>query len=321
MGSFFKHPQALVESSDIGDGTRIWAFAHVLPGAVIGRDCNICDHVFIENDVRLGDRVTVKCGVQLWDGIRIEDDVFIGPNATFTNDPFPRSRQHLDKYPETIVRKGASIGANATILPGVCIGQHALVGAGAVVVRSVPPYSVVVGNPAQIQRYVSSAPAGRESVTLTAAREGAVEVTGVELINVPLIKDLRGNLVARQVGQGLPFVPERCFVIFDVPSKEVRGEHAHRQCAQLLVCLRGSVVVVADDGHRRQEFLLDDLTMGIHLRPQVWGTQYKYTWDAMLLILASHPYDPADYIRDYDQFLDERRRSEATATDADGATV
>src|SRR5512141_1125826 len=122
---FFVHPNALCESPSIGAGTRIWAFAHVLPGAVIGRDCNICDGVFVENDVRVGDRVTVKCGVQLWDGVRLEDDVFVGPNATFTNDRFPRSRQHLAKYPETVVRKGASIGANATILPGITIGQGA----------------------------------------------------------------------------------------------------------------------------------------------------------------------------------------------------
>src|SRR5512134_2299520 len=115
--AFFKHAQAIVESDKIGDGTRIWAFAHVLPGAVIGQGCNICDHTFIENDVTLGDRVTIKCGVQVWDGITLDDDVFVGPNATFTNDPMPRSRQHLESFPRTIVRRGASIGANSTILP------------------------------------------------------------------------------------------------------------------------------------------------------------------------------------------------------------
>ncbi len=116
MSDYFQHPKALVESTTIGRGTRIWAFAHVLPGAVIGEDCNICDGVFVEGDVVVGDRVTVKCGVQLWDGVRLEDDVFVGPNATFTNDPMPRSGQRLATYPETFVRAGASIGANATIL-------------------------------------------------------------------------------------------------------------------------------------------------------------------------------------------------------------
>jgi UDP-2-acetamido-3-amino-2,3-dideoxy-glucuronate N-acetyltransferase len=305
--SFFQHPQSLVESPHIGERTRVWAFAHILPGAVVGADCNICDQVFIENDVVVGDRVTVKCGVQLWDGLRVEDDVFIGPNATFTNDRFPRSRQRPEKYPETWIRKGASIGANATILPGLTIGQHAMVGAGAVVTRSVPPYSVVVGNPARIERYVST-PAGAAQVRDVPVPAGAaIRVPGVQWVNVPRIDDLRGNLIARELGKGLPFAPERLFIIFDVPSKEVRGEHAHRQCHQLLVCLRGSVVVLTDDGETRQEFLLDDLTQGLHLPPMVWGTQYKYTRDAMLLVVASHKYDPADYIRSYDQFLAERK--------------
>ncbi|MDQ3040191.1 MAG: isomerase, partial [Pseudomonadota bacterium] len=102
------HPNALCESQDVGEGTRVWAFAHILPGARIGRDCNICDGVFIENDVQVGDRTTVKCGVQLWDGVRLGDDVFVGPNATFTNDPFPRSRRPLATIPETVVENGAS---------------------------------------------------------------------------------------------------------------------------------------------------------------------------------------------------------------------
>lgn len=132
------HPNALCESPNIGEGTRVWAFAHVLPEARIGRDCNICDGVFIENDVVIGDRVTVKCGVQLWNGIRLRDDVFVGPNATFTNDRFPRSRRRPEGFLTTIVEQGASIGANATVLPGITIGIGAMVGAGAVVTRSVP---------------------------------------------------------------------------------------------------------------------------------------------------------------------------------------
>lgn len=149
--TFFRHEQALVETQRIGDGTRVWAFAHILPKATIGSDCNICDHVFIENDVVIGDRVTVKCGVQIWDGMRIEDDVFIGPNATFTNDRFPRSRQPFSLLGIT-VKRGATIGANATILPGITIGEKAMVGAGAVVTKDVPPHVLVVGNPARVLR-------------------------------------------------------------------------------------------------------------------------------------------------------------------------
>jgi UDP-2-acetamido-3-amino-2,3-dideoxy-glucuronate N-acetyltransferase len=150
----FIHPHALVESKDIGKGTRIWAFAHVLSEAKIGEDCNICDHVFIENDVTIGNRTTIKCGVQIWDGITIEDDVFIGPNATFTNDLFPRSKEYPEEFLKTIVKKNASIGANATILPGITIGEGAMIGAGSVVTKDVPPYAVMVGNPAKLKRFI-----------------------------------------------------------------------------------------------------------------------------------------------------------------------
>lgn len=153
--NYFTHEKALVESDNIGENTRIWAFAHILPNAVIGADCNICDHVFIENDVVIGDRVTIKCGVQIWDGLRLEDDVMVGPNATFTNDLFPRSKQAFE-LKKTYIKKGASIGANATILAGVVIGEGAMVGAGAVVTKSVPPHAVVVGNPAKIMRVMEN---------------------------------------------------------------------------------------------------------------------------------------------------------------------
>lgn len=144
------HPLSDVQSTQIGAGTRIWQFCVILKDAKIGKDCNICSHVFIENDVVIGDRVTLKCGVQIWDGIRIADDVFIGPNVTFTNDPFPRSRQQLTTYPLTTIAKGASIGANATILPGILIGSGAMIGAGAVVTRDVPDHAIVKGNPARV---------------------------------------------------------------------------------------------------------------------------------------------------------------------------
>ena len=141
-----------MQSKQIGEGTRVWQYVVILPGAVIGRDGNICSHCFIENKVVVGDRVTVKCGVQLWDGVTLEDDVFVGPNATFTNDRVPRSRNAAATLLLTLVKKGASIGANATILPGLTIGEGAMVGAGAVVTKDVPPRTLVVGNPARIVR-------------------------------------------------------------------------------------------------------------------------------------------------------------------------
>ncbi len=308
--NYFRHPQALVETTDIGEGTRVWAFAHILPGARIGADCNICDHTFIENDVVIGDRVTIKCGVQVWDGIRIDNDVFIGPNATFTNDPTPRSGRHLDQYPVTHIREGASIAANATILPGVSIGQHSMVGAGAVVTRDVPPHAVVMGNPARIERYTSdTGPGGMAAIGVSGTDDQLpdVAVEGVALVSVPVINDLRGNLSAREVGNGLPFAPKRYFVVYEVPSTKIRGAHAHRRCEQLLVALKGSVSCMVDDGSSRQEFVLDGPQLGLHVPAMVWATQYKYTSDAVLLVIASDPYDPDDYIRDYDDFLSLRR--------------
>src|SRR3954462_2617957 len=154
----FIHASAIVEpGAVIGDGTRVWAFAHVLPGARIGREANVCDHVFIENDVVIGDRVTIKSGVQLWDGVRLADDVFVGPNATFTNDRFPRSKEYPDAFPETIIGHGASIGANSTVLPGLRVGRGAMVGAGAVITKNVPPYAIVAGNPGRIIGYAGQA--------------------------------------------------------------------------------------------------------------------------------------------------------------------
>ena len=151
----FIHPSALCETSAVGENTRIWAFVHILPGAVIGRNCNICDGVFIENDVIVGDRVTVKCGVQLWDGLIVENDDFIGPNATFCNDIFPRSKQYPQKFLKTILKEGCSIGANATILPGVTIGKHAMIAAAAVVINDVPDGAVIIGNPGIIHHYTN----------------------------------------------------------------------------------------------------------------------------------------------------------------------
>lgn len=150
----FVHALADVQATEIGSGTRIWQYAVIVAGARIGSNCNICAHTFIEGGVIVGDDVTLKCGVYLWDGLELGNGVFVGPNATFTNDLFPRSHQRPDAWPRTVIEDGASIGANATLLPGITIGARAMVGAGAVVTKSVPPGVVVVGNPARIVRSV-----------------------------------------------------------------------------------------------------------------------------------------------------------------------
>lgn len=149
------HPTADVQSRHIGEGTRIWQFCVVLEKARIGRNCNVNCHVFIENDVVIGDNVTLKPGVQIWDGVRLGDRVFVGPNATFTNDRVPRSQRYPERFAETVVEEGASIGANATIVAGVVIGAYALVGAGSVVTKNIPPFTVWVGNPARPHGFIT----------------------------------------------------------------------------------------------------------------------------------------------------------------------
>jgi UDP-2-acetamido-3-amino-2,3-dideoxy-glucuronate N-acetyltransferase len=304
------HKLSDVASDAIGDGTRIWQYVVILPGARIGTDCNICAHVFIENDVVIGDRVTIKCGVQLWDGMRVGNDVFIGPNATFTNDLFPRSKKYPDKYLATTIEAGASIGAGAVILPGLTISQEALVGAGATVTRSVPPRAIVVGNPARIIGYTDTekqngAVLGQsdQSVQSGASRVPGSIVSGVTLHKFPFISDMRGNLSVGEFEQTVPFRPKRYFFVFDVPSAETRGEHAHYSCKQFFICVRGHCSVVADDGKNREEFVLNKPDIGLYLPPMIWGIQYRYSADAMLLVFASEHYDNGDYIRDYAEFL------------------
>lgn len=305
--NYFVHPNGLCESTNVGKGTRIWAFAHILPGARIGSGCNICDGVFVENDVTVGNNVTVKCGVQLWDGVTLEDDVFVGPNATFTNDMRPRSKVYPDTFLRTLVEQGASIGANATILPGIRIGRNAMIGAGAVVTRSVPSNAVVVGNPAKIVGYVGAAKSASDQTTAATDKPvrgiRSTRVKGVQMHTFNAITDMRGTLSVGEFDREIPFDAKRYFLVYDVPTAEVRGEHAHHECHQFLIAVRGTVHVVADDGHNREEFVLDRPHVGVYLPPMTWGIQYKYSEDAMLLVFASHYYDAKDYIREYDKFL------------------
>jgi UDP-2-acetamido-3-amino-2,3-dideoxy-glucuronate N-acetyltransferase len=231
-------------------------------------------------------------------GARLGPDVEVGPNAVIL--------AHDDAGAEpTIIEHAASIGANATVLPGVSVGFEARVRPGSVVTRSVPPRAIVEGNPALIVGYVDAEherPGPRPAPSLPEGPR-ATRVRGVTLHELRTATDLRGSLAAAEVGREIPFQPARCFVVFGVPSAETRGQHAHRRCHQLLVAVSGSVRAVADDGSEREEFLLDRPTLGLYLPAMTWGVQYGYSADARLMVLASEPYDPADYIRDYATFL------------------
>ena len=306
MGNEIKiHQSAEVLTAQVGAGTTIWQGVVVLQGASIGRDVNLCAQCFVENDVVIGDRVTVKSGVYLWDGVRLDDDVFVGPNVTFTNDKYPRSKQYQATVPVTRVEAGATIGGGAVVLPGLVIGRGAMVGAGAVVTKSVPPYAIVTGSPARIMGYVEAAANvrgdQRADAVVPPSGAGAVEKVAVGQVTLHRLKyvpDMRGSLSVGEFERDIPFVPRRYFLVFDVPSEKTRGEHAHRECHQFLICVKGSCAVVVDDGHSRAEVLLDSPALGIHLPPLTWGIQYKYSADAVLLVFASHYYDAPDYIRD-----------------------
>jgi acetyltransferase-like isoleucine patch superfamily enzyme/dTDP-4-dehydrorhamnose 3,5-epimerase-like enzyme len=304
--SVFIHSAAICESQNVDSGTRVWAFAHILPGAVIGKDCNICDHTFIENDVILGDRVTIKSGVQLWDGVRIANDVFVGPNVTFTNDKYPRSKVYPDSFEQIHIMDFASIGANSTILPGVNIGKGAMVGAGSVVTRNVPPYAIVKGNPARITGYVTTKDSAKQNVSPVDVSgvdmPARIGVGKVEVLKVPDFRDMRGTLSVTDFSK-LPFAPKRCFFVYDVPNSEIRGEHAHKECHQLLMCVKGSVDLYVDDGRLRKHIVLDQPTIGVHVPPNIWASQFNYSVDAVLVVFASHEYDSSDYIRNYDDFI------------------
>lgn len=304
------HSSSDVQSTNIGKETRVWQYCIILSNAKIGVNCNICSHVLIENDVVVGNDVTVKSGVQLWDGLRVGDGVFIGPNATFANDPFPRSKKYPEKFLKTVIGSNASIGANATILPGITIGAGAMIGAGAVVTKSVPPNAIVIGNPGVITGYTgidAGKPNPITSSTTTDKENNTALDLGVgsaKLYELPHVPDMRGSLSVAEYEKHIPFIPMRCFWVFDVPSREVRGEHAHKELHQYLICVKGSVNVVLDDGLTRTELVLDKPHLGLHIPPLVWGVQYKYSENAVLLVLASATYDSNDYLRNYEEFVD-----------------
>ncbi len=259
--------------------------AHVDAGAELAYDC------------------VVKSGAYVGPGVVLESGTCVGANAVFVE-----AAPGTAAAP-TRVKAGAWIGPNATVHAGLTIGARAVVQPGAVVTRSVPPAAIVEGNPAAIVGYVGATGHVADAPVLAAApaRRPSVQQTpvkGVTLHHFPLVPDLRGNLTVGEFDRQVPFKPLRYFMVFGVPSREIRGEHAHRACHQFLICVRGTCAVVADDGVNKIEVPLEGPDRGLYLPPMTWGVQYKYSPDAMLLVFASDYYDAGDYIRDYADFLD-----------------
>lgn len=232
-------------------------------------------------------------------GCEVGDHVYIGANAVIGT---PGQRQALSPR----IGQHARVDAGAVVLNGVEVAAGAWVMPGAVVMRSVPHEAIVRGNPAEIVGYVDTPNAETGPAPLVRPDlDGGVaslHVSGVTVHHLKVVPDLRGNLTVGEFGRDIPFAPKRYFMVYGVPSREIRGEHAHRHCHQFLICVHGSCSVVVDDGRRRAEVLLDRMDLGVYLPPMTWGTQYRYSPDAVLLVFASDHYDPADYIRDYGEF-------------------
>jgi len=291
--------------SGMSSGSSICETAVISPESTIGNFCNVSSHVFVANRVFIGSRVSVSPGAKIFENTCISDDVTIGPNVICGSSISSREGKSWDED-RLVVGPGVLIGAGAIVFPSLTIHRNAIVEPGSVVTRSVPPNAIVAGNPAVIVGYVNSGP----GVNLPASRFfdssekfRVSKVRGVRVLNFPLINDMRGALTVGEFQKDIPFSAQRYFMVFDVPSAETRGEHAHRKCHQFLICARGSCAVVADDGTDREEFILDRPNIGLYLPPMIWGIQYKYSTDALLLVFASDLYDPDDYIRNYSDFL------------------
>jgi hypothetical protein len=261
--------------------------------------------------VTVEDGVVVQTGAQLLGCVVVEQGVNVGAGAIVGAER-PTGANDDRRASKIIVHRFASIGANVTVLPGVAIGRRAVVEPGSVVTQNVPANAVVSGNPATIVAYVDGGHelAVRETVVPSSLEAAITEtsVRGVTLHRLAHARDLRGSLTAAEFSS-LPFAPRRLFTVYDVPSETVRGSHAHRTCSQLLICTLGAVSCLVDDGSAREEIRLARPDVGLHIAPMIWGTQWRYTRDAVLLVLASHPYDADDYIRDYEEFLEALERT------------
>ncbi|WP_308640244.1 WxcM-like domain-containing protein [Massilia polaris] len=279
--------------------------AQVHPGASVAASCRLGDYVTVHAGALLGDDCEVLGFTQLWAGVRLERGVHLGPGVAL--------EQPVDDAGAIVLGAGCRVGANATIRRGVHVGAGAVVEPGSVVAQSVPPFAIVSGAPARVTGYVEqlSPEAGGKwhniasfPATPAVVRLGVGDVT---LHRHKMVGDPRGDLVYGEFPTDVPFEVRRYFLVFNVPSEKTRGEHAHRRCKQYLICVKGSCALVVDDGNARCEVVLDSPDQGVYLPPMTWGIQYKYSPDAVLLVLTSEYYEAADYIRNYGEFLDEVR--------------
>ena len=289
------HPTAVVETRDLAAGTAVGAYSRIAAEVEIAGACSIGAHTLLEGPIQLAAGIEVGSYAYLRGPLVVEGGVRIGPRCCIdAGSGAPAG---------IVLGEGAVVGSNATIWPGVSVGKRACIEPGSVVDKNVPAMAVVAGNPARIVRYSGAPSVPSDVLAGSPAEVTATLIRGVTLRRLPLYEDLRGNLTFGEEQRHVPFPIRRYFVSFAVSSEHVRGEHAHRTLHQFLICVHGRVHIVADDGFNQADFLLDRPTLGIHIPPMTWSVQYRFSADAVLLALCSENYDPADYIRDYAEFL------------------
>jgi UDP-2-acetamido-3-amino-2,3-dideoxy-glucuronate N-acetyltransferase len=266
------HPTALCSPDQVGEDTEIGTYCVIDKSAIIGRGASISHGVTIAANTNIGDRVIIGAGARIGAGC--------------------------------VVGNKVTIGANAVINDGINLQLGSYISANTNVFMPVPPYAIVEGPGASITGYVDADPGVLPIITQAPVHNTQQSrVKGVRCYEIRHFPDLRGDLTVGEFTSDLPFSPKRYFLVYNVASEKIRGEHAHKKCHQFLICTHGRCSVIADDGSNRQEFLLDHPGIGVHIPPMIWGIQYKFTRDAVLLVFASETYDSDDYIRNYDAFL------------------
>lgn len=282
---------------------------NIHPSSRVDENVNVDAEAQVGPNCYLDGSITVEKGAVLKGGITLIGDITVGNHSILEPgvciaSPMPGQFQESKRVQ---VGHHVHIGAGTVLLSGVSIGHNAWIEPGTLVSRNIPPHAIVGGNPAIIRGYIDDPTCGHV-VSELAPRSDEIGVhpslvQGVTVHHFARIRDLRGDLSIGEFERNVPFVPKRYFIVFEVPSSETRGEHAHKQCHQFLVCVAGSVSVVVDDGMRREEVLLDRPNIGLYIPAGIWGIQYKYSSNGTLLVFASEYYDASDYIRNYDEFL------------------
>jgi carbonic anhydrase/acetyltransferase-like protein (isoleucine patch superfamily) len=267
------HPTALCSGAKLAADAEVGAYSVIGQGSSVGAGAHISNHVSIGKDARIGERVHIGPGAQVGDGCIVDADARIGANA--------------------VIEDGVRVHMGAEVRPGTAIGA------------AVPPHAIVGSAEGVITGYVDTHSDDTPPAAVLKQQSKESRVRGVRVYEMRDIPDLRGALSVGEFDANMPFVPKRYFLVHDVANERIRGEHAHRVCHQFLICTHGVCSLIVDDGKSRQEFRLDRPNLGVHLPPMVWGIQYKFSRDAVLLVFASEHYDPKDYIRNYDEFLKE----------------